>query len=59
MLTVEDVRARVPVSRRTLYDWIKAGTFPKPIKVPGKGPRVYFEPQAVDQWLAAHPHSGI
>lgn len=49
----------MPVSRRTLYDWIKAGTFPKPIKVPGKGPRVYFEPQAVDQWLAAHPHSGI
>lgn len=57
MLTIDDVRARLPVSRRTIYALIAREGFPKPRKVPGKGNRVFFDPQAVAEWERAHPHS--
>lgn len=54
MLTIEDVRARVPVSRRTIYTLIERAAFPKPVKVPGRGNRVFFDPAAVDTWATRH-----
>lgn len=58
MLTIDDVRERVPVSRRTIYALIERASFPKPRKVPGKGNRVFFEPAQVDAWLKANPGAG-
>ena len=58
VLTIDDVRQRVPVSRRTIYAWIGEGSFPKPHKIKGKGNRVFFEPQAVGEWLKANPGAG-
>jgi len=51
---MDDVRRRVPVSRRTIYALIERAGFPKPRKVPGRGPRVFFDPQAVDAWAKRH-----
>lgn len=54
MLTIDDVRERVPVSRRTIYALIKREGFPPGRKVPGRGNRVFFEPNAVAAWVQAN-----
>lgn len=54
MLTIDDVRARVPVSRRTLYALMDRAGFPKGQRLPGKGNKVFFEPKAVDAWAEAN-----
>ncbi len=41
---------RVGVSRTTLYEMIKAGEFPQPIRVRG---RVLWPEQAVEDWIEA------
>lgn len=58
MLTVDDVRERLGVSRRGLYGLMAKGKFPRGEKVPGKGNRVFFEPTPVDEWFKANPRAG-
>jgi len=46
-----EVEARTGLARSTLYDWMKAGTFPKPIAL---GTRlVAWRESDIDAWLAA------
>lgn len=58
LLTIEEVRERVPVSRPTIYALMKRAGFPRPTKVPGKGPRAYWNADELATWLAANPHAG-
>lgn len=51
ILRRKQVEARVGLSRSTIYDAIKAGTFPKPIQL---GPRsVGWLESDIAAWLAA------
>lgn len=54
LLTVKQVRERVPVSRPTLYALIARAGFPKPQKIPGKGNRSWWDAQAVERWRQAN-----
>lgn len=58
MLTVEEVRTRLGISRRGLYGMMERGAFPRPVKIPGKGNKVFFEPEPVDGWFKANPRAG-
>lgn len=57
LLTMADVRRRVPVSRPTIYALIRGADFPKPTKVPGRGNKLFFEPAAVESWAKTHGYS--
>jgi len=51
ILRRKQVEARIGLSRSTIYDAVKAGTFPKPIPL---GPRsVGWLAEEVDAWIAA------
>lgn len=54
LIDITDVRERVPVSRRTLYALMSRAGFPRPCRIPGRGPRVWWEPAAVDAWAKAN-----
>jgi prophage regulatory protein len=45
------VQARIGLSRSTLYDRIRAGTFPAPVSLGGKA--VGWVESEVDAWLTA------
>lgn len=46
-----EVEARVGVARSTLYDWMKAGTFPKPVALGAR--LVGWRDSDVTAWLDA------
>ena len=46
-----DVEARTGLARSTLYDWMKAGTFPKPIALGAR--LVAWRESDIDAWLAS------
>ncbi|AVS70985.1 AlpA family transcriptional regulator [Paracidovorax avenae] len=49
ILRVKDVLKAIKVCRATLYLWIKAGTFPAPIKL---GPRaIGWTPDQLEKWI--------
>lgn len=50
VLRIDQVIARIGLSRTSIYDAIKAGTFPKPIKL-SKQARGWLKSE-IDQWLA-------
>jgi predicted DNA-binding transcriptional regulator AlpA len=54
LLTIGEVRERVPVSRPTIYALIKRAAFPKPRKLPGKGNVSWWEREAVEAWARAN-----
>lgn len=54
LLTIEQVRERVPVSRPTIYALIRRAGFPKGAKQPGQGPRAWWDGAAVDRWASAN-----
>lgn len=37
---------------------MERGAFPRPVKIPGKGNKVFFEPEPVDGWFKANPRAG-
>lgn len=46
-----EVEARVGVGRSTLYDWMKSGTFPKPVALGAR--LVGWKESDVTAWLDA------
>jgi len=54
LLTIEQVRARVPVARPTIYALIRRADFPKGAKQPGKGPRAWWSAAEVEAWALAN-----
>ena len=56
LIRLQEVLERVPLSRTSIYNWINAGTFPRPIKI---GPRsVAWLESAVDEWIANKVNQG-
>ena len=49
-LNTRDVIDRIPHKKTWLWEAIKKGTFPKPMKIGG---RCYWRPEWLDQWDAA------
>ena len=49
LLKVNEVSARVAMSRMTLFRRVKAGQFPPPLRV---GKSIYWTDTAVEQWIA-------
>ena len=49
LLDRKDVEERTSLSRSTIYSWIEAGKFPRPIRV---GYRVAWVSADVDRWIA-------
>ncbi|HZV58109.1 MAG TPA: AlpA family phage regulatory protein [Sphingobium sp.] len=50
LLTIDQVRERVPKSMRTIYRWMSQGTFPRNIQI---GPNsVVWRESDIDKWLA-------
>jgi prophage regulatory protein len=50
LLRTRDVLALAAVSRSTLYRWLDAGTFPKPVRL-GNTWAVRWHADDVDSWL--------
>ena len=51
LLRRPEVEARTGLSRSTLYDWMKRGDFPRPVKL---GERAVGWPEsAVAEWIAS------
>jgi prophage regulatory protein len=56
-LRLKEVRARVPVSRSTLYSKIRLGEFPRPIRIFGAR-AVAWRESDVDEWISARIAEG-
>lgn len=55
LLRVAEVQARVGLSRPTIYRWMAAGRFPKPIAL---GPALVAWPESVvEAWIQAQIHA--
>jgi predicted DNA-binding transcriptional regulator AlpA len=50
MLTMQQVRQLIPLSHSQLYRMIKAGTFPRPVRLSPN--RIAFSATTINQWLA-------
>ncbi|WP_153133191.1 helix-turn-helix transcriptional regulator [Dechloromonas hortensis] len=52
-LTIEDVCARLKVSRATIYRWIKCGNFLAPVKIGGSAQQsaARWSERAVSAWI--------
>ena len=50
VLRRDQVLARVGISRSTLYEWVKTGAFPPPVRL-GARARGWIESE-LDEWLA-------
>ena len=48
LLTIKQVLTKVPVSRQTIYNWEKAGLFPKRIAIGG---RAFWLLSEIDPWI--------
>lgn len=48
LLPTGEVKRRVPLSDATLWRWIKAGEFPKPMKIVGKN---FWRADEINQWI--------
>lgn len=55
LITIDTVLSVVPTTRQTLYRWMDAGTFPKPIKL-GNAKIGFREIEVID-WLNARPRA--
>ena len=49
ILSITQVLERIPVSRQTLYSWVKRGQFPK--QIPISGNRVGWDSEEVDEFI--------
>lgn len=58
LLSMAQVRERIPVSRPTIYALIEARSFPRPVKIAGKGNRSFWAVSDVEAWLQANPGAG-
>lgn len=56
-LRIDEVSARVGLSRSTIYRLVEKGLFPKPVRI---GPKsVRWQETSIDTWMAAKiEHSG-
>lgn len=52
MLRRREVEARTGLARSTIYDWMRAGRFPRPVSLGSRAVR--WREQDIDQWIAAH-----
>ena len=50
LLSLQEVRQRVPFSRSTIYAKIPAGEFPAPVRISEN--RVAWDSAAIDAWIA-------
>ncbi|WP_132242910.1 helix-turn-helix transcriptional regulator [Primorskyibacter sedentarius] len=57
LLRRPDVQARTGLSPSTLYDWMKRGQFPKPVKLGSR--LVAWRETEVAEWLKNCKQSGI
>jgi prophage regulatory protein len=51
LLTITDVIARTTLSRSAIYEAVKSGGFPAPIKISAN--RVAWRATEIDAWIAA------
>lgn len=55
-LRLNQVRELVPVSHTTIWEWVKAGKFPKPIKL---GPKTtVWDASSVSEWMEERTQEG-
>lgn len=51
LIALTEVRARVGLSKTTIYDWIAAGEFPRQVQLGGT--QVRWVEAEIDAWIAA------
>ena len=49
LIRIHEVRARVGLSNSTIYRWVAADRFPKPIKLGGH--LIAWNEDVIDQWV--------
>ncbi len=49
LITIDEVRRRVPVSRTTLWRWSRSGKFPVPVRI---GARAFWREADIEAFLA-------
>ena len=52
MLRRREVEARTGLARSTIYDWIRAGRFPRPVSLGSR--TVRWQEHDIEQWIAEH-----
>lgn len=57
LISIDTVLSVVPTTRQTLYRWMAAGKFPKPIKLGTS--KIAFREADVVAWLNARPRALI
>lgn len=55
LLTVEQLEDKLSLSKATIYRWLGAGQFPRPIKVGNHATR--WLSSEVDEWIACRAES--
>lgn len=55
LISIDAVLSVVPTTRQTLYRWMEAGKFPKPIKLGDS--KIGFRESEVIAWLNARPRA--
>ena len=56
LIHVREVLTRCGISRATLYTYIRQGTFPQPLKLPG-GKAVRWRETEIQAWIDGLPRS--
>jgi prophage regulatory protein len=55
-LRLPEVKGKIGCSRSTLLNWVKAGTFPAPVKLSAR--MIAWRVEDVDQWVASRAKAG-
>jgi len=50
LLTVDDVAARLQVHKNTIYEYVKSGVMPSPMRLSGQ---LRWSPHAIEEWIEA------
>lgn len=53
LLRLPQVRDRVPMSRATIYEWVRRDKFPKPVNLGGG--MVAWRESEIERWIAERP----
>ncbi|ASD80061.1 AlpA family transcriptional regulator [Burkholderia gladioli pv. gladioli] len=56
LIRLREVRARVGLGASTVYRYLAAGNFPKPVEIGGG--RVAWLESEIDAWIANRPEAG-
>jgi prophage regulatory protein len=56
LIRIPEVKGKIGCSRSTILNWVKAGTFPAPVKLSAR--MIAWRESEVNQWIASRAKVG-